>query len=349
MINSKAIVVDTLDSALGIAARRRAKIVNADVVAIVNFKTPNQLAKFLQSKKYELMVFSWRRGLLEAMSSSKFQNFIADNRSSTKIGLVVADYLGLDKKFLEQERELINYVDGYWTTNQDLFNRYSSTQGINRPIGILHDIPDYESIRCIRNQSPKLKKIIWVGNSNWGSNYGKRDHKGFHEIIEPVFSKLEKTLPDYAFCIIDSFKNPLNHLSVLKQIAESKIILQASINEGTGLPILEGLGLGVIPISTNVGVASELLKMDFENLLLDRDTLDFEKKILEVVKNQSNDFDKLLEIFECHISKIMLEPMDCHLVSRKSQYGENRRMNNFIKVFLLWNYRNHKLVKSNEN
>jgi len=349
MRNTKVILVDKLDSALGIAAIRRAVLVNADVLAILNFRTPKQLAKFLESRRYELMVFSWRRGLLEALSSPKFRKFISGNRKNTKVGLVVADYLGLDDKYFEQECELINYVDVYWTTNQDLFEKYSSIERINKPIGILHDIPNYEDIVSIRNKKTKINRLIWVGNSNWGSNYGFKDHKGFQKIIEPLFLKLRKIIPNYEFCIIDSYKNPLDNLEVLKYIAESKIIIQASINEGTGLPFLEGIGLGSIPITTDVGVASELLSKDFCDLLVERTVESFAEAILKVVNESSRKFDTLIEIFDRHINSIVLEPMDCFVISKTIQYNGNTNLVNLFRVYLLWNFRNYRVKRLSEN
>ena len=349
MRKNMAIVVDRLDSALGIAANRRAKIVNADVIGIVNFRSPKHFFEFLELKEYDFMVFSWRRGLLEAMSSNGFRNFIARNRHKTKIGLVIADYLGLEKRYLDQERSLINYVDGYWTTNHDLFAKYSHIQGVQNPIGVLHDIPDFESIERIRNRTIKKRKIIWVGNSNWGVNYGFHDYKGFHEIIEPVFEKAKRTLKNYEFCIIDSKKNPMNNLEVLMHIAESKIILQASVNEGTGLPLLEGLGLGTIPISTDVGVASELLTGNFKQLLVARNFLDFEEKILEIVNEDSEKFNKINEMFDYHISKIVKESMKFIPVTKNDQYAGNKNLSNYLKNLLLWNYRYYKSRKSHEN
>ena len=349
MNNKKIILVDRLDSALGIAAARRASVVNADVVAIMNFRTPKQLAIFLDSGKYDLMVFSWRRGLLEAMCSPNFRKFISANRTKTKIGLVVADYLGLDKRFFEQERHLINYVDVYWTTNQELFDKYSFTEKISSPIGVLHDIPDYVNIVKIRNEKIKKNRLIWVGNSGWGSNYGVKDHKGFREIIEPLFIKLRGIIPDYEFCIIDSFEKSRSNLEVLNYIAESRIILQASVNEGTGLPFLEGIGLGTIPITTDVGVASELLRKDFSNLLVDRSVDSFAEAICKTLNEDFGRIDTLIEIFESHIRKIVAESMECSSTSTNHRYKGNTRIMNLFRIYLLWRFRNYRVRRLGEN
>ena len=336
---SKVILVDRLNSALGVAARFRAQAINSDVVAIVDFKSPEQLIAYLKSKNYKILIFSWRRGLLEALTSKKFLKQINENRANIKIGIIIADYLGLEGKYLLEEELLLNSIDAYWTTNLDILRKYQFLNAKRKPIGIFHDIPDFNSITNIRKNATKLNKIIWVGNSKWGSKYGFDDHKGFYHIVEPLFEILKKLFPDYKFRKIDSSELFLGNIEVLKEISEAKILIQASVNEGTGLPLLEALGLGVIPITTNVGVVAEILTGDLNQYIVERNVASFVKKITELLSNYPEETSFLCASFDNHIENILKEDLVFNTENTSSAFIYSFSIFQSIRIRCIWLYR----------
>jgi hypothetical protein len=102
------------------------------------------------------------------------------------------------------------------------------------------------------------KRVIWVGNSHWGKRQGFTDHKGFKEVVVPLQVELREHGDCFHLMIIDSHTNRMSQSQVFDEMLEASFVIQTSISEGTGLPILEGMGLGLIPLSTKVGVFPEL-------------------------------------------------------------------------------------------
>jgi glycosyltransferase involved in cell wall biosynthesis len=155
----------------------------------------------------------------------------------------------------------------------------------------------------------KLKRsgIIWVGNSRWGSNYGYVDHKGYTEVVQPL---LKRRLPLDPFRIRDSFIRRIPNDQVLREIAESEILIQASAHEGTGLPLLEALGVGTIPITSDVGIAREVLTGYLEHLIVERNVNSFEHKIKEISTQSIELSDLCISAFDSFTEKIGAETIE---------------------------------------
>jgi glycosyltransferase involved in cell wall biosynthesis len=172
---------------------------------------------------------------------------------------------------------------------------------------VLHDLPDTEKIREIRNRSHKSNGIIWVGNSKWGQRYGYKDLKGFQEIVEPLMRDFLVGDASLKFKVFDSSKQRVDNKIILSEIANSRVLIQASESEGTGLPILEALGLGIIPVTTNVGVAAELLTGELAEFIVPRNLAAFRIGINRAIEKGSAHYSTCLELFENYIYQASLE------------------------------------------
>jgi glycosyltransferase involved in cell wall biosynthesis len=131
------------------------------------------------------------------------------------------------------------------------------------PKKILHDMPNRKMIEVTRANQLRSKqsktRVIWVGNSKWGKKQGFHDHKGFYEVVKPLKNLLQNCDSNIVLEIIDSGESRISYELVLQKIRDSDVLIQTSSSEGTGLPLLEALGLETDVITTDVGVASEVL------------------------------------------------------------------------------------------
>ena len=300
------IVVDNHSSALATVARQRQKLNDSEIVYASDFRSPSSLLKFIDDSTNERVIFAWRGALREALMLDKSTRIYKDILLSKTVHLLIPDLVGLQPQNHKSELRLINSTHGYWVTSNELFQEYRQLFPANLPLGVYHDLPDIETILRIRNQNTKDREIVWVGNSKWGSNYGFIDHKGFNEIVLPLALRLnigEK------FRIIDSAESRMKNAEVLEAISRSYFLIQTSVHEGTGLPLLEALGVGTLPITTKVGIAQEVLTGEFTNLIVARDVESFHRK-LRALGTPGQDLSKACcDLFDNYIAKVLDEKL----------------------------------------
>ena len=301
------IVVDSRNSALALVATQRGKILASQICYASDFKNPNSLFDFLLASDKTKILFAWRGALREALESTNCARQYIRLLEAKTIHILIPDLLGTSPEFLTSEARLVNVTHGYWVTSNELHRIYTTLFPLRLPSGVLHDIPDISLILKIRKMKLKKSGIIWVGNSQWGSNYGYVDHKGYAEVVQPL---LKRRLPLDPFRIKDSFICRTPNDQVLREIAESEILIQASAHEGTGLPLLEALGVGTIPITSDVGIAREVLAGYLEHLIVERNVNSFEDKIREI-GSQSVELSNLcISAFDSFIEKIGAETIE---------------------------------------
>jgi glycosyltransferase involved in cell wall biosynthesis len=170
---------------------------------------------------------------------------------------------------VDKERSLLDAIDYFLVTNESLLAYYKRDYP-EKCKGMLHDMPDVDAIEKVSES--KLDAglgAIWVGNSKWGKKKGIEDHKRMYELVYPLIKE------GIDIEIIDSAVNRKQNTDVLNRIVKRKFLIQTSKEEGTGLPILEACALGVIPITTDVGVANELLRGKLNSLIVDPNVVDF--------------------------------------------------------------------------
>lgn len=294
-------VVDSQHSALATVARERSRLLNCDVIYATDFVSPTALLKFLVQKEYTQILFNWRGIIKEGSKTFFFRKTYLKLISQAKVHALVPDYLGLNHNFISDEEMLLNSVHGYWVTCRDLESKYQEIFPHNFPTGVLHDLPDTEKIREIRNRSHKSNGVIWVGNSKWGQRYGYKDLKGFQEIVAPLMRDLSVGDASLKFKVFDSAKQRVDNKIILSEIANSRVLIQASESEGTGLPILEALGLGVIPVTTDVGVAVEVLTSELSEFIVPRNLADFRNGISTALEKGEAFSSHCIDSFESYI------------------------------------------------
>ena len=273
------IVVDNRNSALALVAQQRSKIHLSEICYASDFISPSALLNYLLESSKTRILFAWRGALREALSINSSTGKYKKLLEKKTVHMLVPDLLGTHVNFLPSETRLVNVTHGYWVTSLELSRIYTQLFPLRAPLGVLHDIPDVSLILTVRKLNLRRSGIIWVGNSKWGSNYGYVDHKGYASVIQPL---VKKKLQSNPFKVRDSSVERAPNDQVLREIAESEMLIQASAHEGTGLPLLEALGVGTIPITTDVGIAREVLLDELEHLIIERNVQSFEQKINEL-------------------------------------------------------------------
>lgn len=251
-------VVDTADSALATSARQWCSTINGEVYSTNDFLSFRHLITKLLSQAPNLVIFSWRQVLDNAFVSRKNLALLTDLRSQSLIFALVADHSGeVDARF-QNDLRLANCGIGIITVTKRLFDIYCELGLV--PNGILHDKPNTDLIREVRslNINRVTDSVIWVGNSQWGSRQGYKDHKGLETKFKPFLSLAAKRGFQVESEVLDSFVERIPQREVFQKIARADLLFVTSHSEGTGLPILEALGLGTSVISTDVGIARDL-------------------------------------------------------------------------------------------
>lgn len=303
-------VVDKKNSALWNSAIVKSRDIDGIVVAASSFISLNSLIKWLMKQKIENVLFSWRKPLIDLLDSKQLYYKLI---STKKIFLLIPDYTGLRNDKFKTESCLLSMCHGHFVTNSELARLYKEFFPINVLPGVLHDLPDFLKIDKVLASIPIKptnypKKVIWVGNSRWGSRQGYKDHKGFKSCILPLRKIFESHNNCFELEIIDSATKPKSHLQTLESIRKSDFLLQTSISEGSGIPILEALAMKTICLTTPVGVANEIFKEPNSMNLISRDAEYIHERLHKL---QFTSFDSILSgVYENYISSITKDELN---------------------------------------
>jgi glycosyltransferase involved in cell wall biosynthesis len=306
-------VVDKYGSALWNAAMARCTLGTGLVITADEFKSPKILLKFIVESEYDYVFFSWRKSLYD-ISRIRNSGKLLTNLYITKvILLLIPDYLGLDDKNFQKESQILNLCHQYFTTNSDLATRYAKKFPNHSKPKILHDLPRFDLIEEIitnypKQESHKTKKVIWIGNSRWGERQGYKDYKGYESVILPLKKLFENHSNCFNLQIIDSAEKSMSHLETLIKIRQSDYLIQVSVSEGTGLPVLEAISLGTNVLTTNVGIAQEIFDSRTSLNIVSRDAVFIHNRLHELEKENLLTSTDL--IYRQYIKKIINESLE---------------------------------------
>lgn len=251
-------VVDTEKSALHTSASQWCKQLSGNTLVASDFSSFRSLLNNLIVTAPDVVFFSWRQVLDIAFLSSQNIEILEQLVTKTKVLALIADHTSNDPQRMMRDARLLQANVGLVPVSQRLFDLYSNS-GMH-PLGILPDLPDVDLIREVRGQQiPKeIDSVIWVGNSAWGKRQGYVDHKGLRSKFEPFLGLAVQSNLSLKSVTIDSSLNRVNQGEVLRSLAGSELLIVTSHSEGTGLPILEALGVGTNVLSTDVGITNLL-------------------------------------------------------------------------------------------
>jgi glycosyltransferase involved in cell wall biosynthesis len=312
------VIIDKHDSAIGRAAYARNKSQDFQILSASDYISPHQLFREIVRLQPDVLFFAWRGALISLLSRTKLPRRIVEKLAKTSIAMLIPDLAGLSPKGREIEAVLVRYVDYYLVTSKELFTLYSVNFPSKPPVGLYRDMPDVHTIKDLSNsqRDRTTSSVIWVGNSRWGIHQGFQDHKGLHELALPLRERLRDT---HKFRIIDSAISFVPHQQVLQEIQSSEILIQTSNSEGTGLPLLEAAGLGTVPVTTNVGIASDFLIDDLKHLVAESNVDSFENAINSALENYQFFSKRLKERFEQYINEISSDELVVKCVAKPKE------------------------------
>jgi hypothetical protein len=258
-----------------------------------DFTSVKKLIKKLDEFRPDLVHFFWRKQLELVFQELKIHGGKNLNLARTHFTFSVPDHLYSDDSELIESFELFENASAYIVTSKKLLDIYKGKFFIPTPYGIIHD-KSIQHWPALQERNPnKQLKVLWVGNSEWGKWIGARDHKGLNSVILPAIEIANRDEQIVDFKCIDSSVKKYSHQEVLDQMKNADVILQFSETEGTGLPLLEGVLHGAIPITSDVGIAREFIPTSIQEFsIIPRDPNILSSKLRYLHENP----DKIEEI-----------------------------------------------------
>ena len=197
-------------------------------------------------------------------SGKNLKEYIEEKKN--KFSTAVYDYIDLTPEGILEHTPIFNtYTKKYYTATKELFEIYSSIEGLKKPDAMVHDICDKElfppiNIERFDYDNIKNREIVvgWVGNSVHNDEK-EVDLKGFHSILNPVIEELKQEGYQIRGYYADRLEKWRTTEEMPEYYSQIDICTCTSIHEGTPRPVLESMYSGVPIISTNVGLVPEAL------------------------------------------------------------------------------------------
>jgi hypothetical protein len=257
------------------------------------------------------------------------------------VGFLIPDHMSERSSHLKIDEQIIHRSDFYYVTNLKLFEYYKKIFPSKPPSRVIHDIPNVDLINQIRRSTPKLnnttRKIIWVGNAKWGRAQGYNDHKGLATVVEPLRTIFRNHNNCMELIIIDSSKEFYEYSEVLLRIREADFLLQVSDSEGTGLPLVEALGLGTDVLTTKVGVSEEIFDLNEHSHFVSRNPNEIHNLLHEKIEMNSTEY--LNEIYENYIFQAQNESIGSLKKTIFSVTGIKIPLYQWMFTKFIWKYR----------
>ena len=260
-------------------------------------------------KGYDIIHFLWRKGLMdfeseEFISSVKEHGYDLDEYVSSvckKISTSVHDHMFLsEEEIIEYLPIFTKYSRKYYTISKKLFDIYSNIPQYPKPAAEISDTFDkalfypknLERFENIPQDKPLT--LGWVGNSGWNIDDGKGiDYKGLHSILEVVVKDLIGSGYNIVCDFADRkvrFIQPYEMADYYKNV---DVYITCSYQEGTPMPVVEGMGCGLPIIATDVGIVPEVFgPLQSEFIIGNREILSDEQireKLKEAIIKIYND------------------------------------------------------------
>lgn len=264
----------------------------------------NMIKLFLFGEDYDLMHFLWRGYLtlidraemhnyIEALGMS-FEKFKQKYILNKNITFSVCDELYLFGDDEWRTEETMKYGKEYFVTSKRLYNIYQ--QFSKKPQMVIHDGVDLQKYipeNLDRFKNIETVRIGWTGNSKFKDSEGDSDMKGVEGIIKPAIEELQREGYSVELNLADRNIKMIPQEEMPKFYNSIDLYVCASKTEGTPLPIIEAMAMGVPVISTDVGIVSEAVgECNKKYILKERTKEDLKNAIKSIIKNKQ-DFEEI--------------------------------------------------------
>ena len=259
--------------------------INASIIYWEDFPSPIAFLENINSINPDCVHFFFREQLSLILSNVDVSSVLLQRFCRRAITSHIPDYLYSDEISLMNRKRLLTFVDAYFATNSDLFEIYRRSQFVPDPWGVIHDWIDLEPTTKSDKISKDKIRIVWSGNSLWGEYAGHVDYKGLKTVIIPALQLLSKNNNNFEFVCLDSSTGKISNKEVLGEMHRADILVVASEKEGTPLTLIEAMANSCAIVSTDVGVASEILPEEQLEFLYDRSSDELFAKLEKLVCN----------------------------------------------------------------
>lgn len=264
----------------------------------------NMIKLFLLGEDYDLIHFLWRGYLtlidraemhnyIEALGMS-FEKFKQKYILNKNITFSVCDELYLSGDDEWRTEETMKYGKEYFVTSKRLYNIYQ--QFSKKPQMVIHDGVDLQKYipeNLDRFKNIETVRIGWTGNSKFKDSEGDSDMKGVEGIIKPAIEELQREGYSVELNLADRNIKMIPQEEMPKFYNSIDLYVCASKTEGTPLPIIEAMAMGVPVISTDVGIVSEAVgECNKKYILKERTKEDLKNAIKSIIKNKQ-DFEEI--------------------------------------------------------
>ncbi|WP_417904726.1 glycosyltransferase [Candidatus Tisiphia endosymbiont of Micropterix aruncella] len=260
------------------------------------------LIKLNQYTSIKLIHFFYRGYLTELLRS------IADNSSNSKAtgGILLNTTITTsipDHLFIESESEILKnlptfqFIDNYYTTSKRLYDIYANIIDYPKPWQVIYDNVLIQDAESSQDEDHASLVVTWIGNSSWGSWHSSTpDYKGLKTVIIPALEQLDKDGIHIKRCIVDKNERIRSKQEIWEILKKTDILLIASVQEGTPLTIIEAMAFGCAIITTDVGIAREVLPEVQHEFIINRNhtgfinaikKLNVERELLAKIKQQN--------------------------------------------------------------
>jgi len=331
------IIVDRKNSALWLVAKNREKAGLYKVFAAFDYVQPSLMVSDILKVNPKIIIFAWRGCIGFIAKDLKSVRLLRKLRNESRIAVLIPDHLGTEQVCHKGHVDPLKFVDYFLVTSNKLYDIYQRSPYFEKLGGVLHDIPDVQYIENLYQGKKDIKSentIIWVGNSRWGVNQGLKDHKGYSSLLLPAFKLASEIIKSLQLMVVDSSKKRLPNHEVLEKIYSSNLLVQTSNSEGTGLPIVEASGLGVPVLTTNVGVAEELLVDELSYLICSSSPEELSSKIISVIPREGEFNIQLRDAYKKYIFTALQETLEPKKFVKNS--GAWREINGQNFFSLIW-------------
>ena len=203
------------------------------------------------------------------------RGYLVENLDINKVCVTVQSHNSWLKRGLTVE-EVGNLLSGYPAigfSSEKLMSKFPNMDnGFYAPTG-------FEPKKFFPRPLPPFEgklKVCWAGDPET-SHHG--DVKGFYQHILPAIESL-----DFVELITTTKANPIKHSKMGDFYERGHLYLCMSANEGTPMPLLEAMACGRPVISTNAGIATEVVDSEC-GWLIPRTTDDLIGALQESYKN----------------------------------------------------------------
>lgn len=255
-------------------------------------------------KNYDVIHFLARK-LLMQFDDENFKNKLLQNGYSydeytntiiKKITTCVYDHLAINDDNIDYRKIFNLYSDRYIVCSKKLYDIYCNIPNCEKPWGEIKDTIDTDlfipnNLERFDRQNIENRPLVigWVGNSKWNRKSDDDiDYKGLKTILEVAIKELKEEGYNITTTYADVNEKYRNSIEMQEYYSTIDIYICVSLIEGTPRPILEAMSCGVPIITTNVGIADEVLgEKQKEFILENRDIQELKEKIKYLYNNRN--------------------------------------------------------------